>query len=705
MVRKLRTLMNGVFISLVFICPSLSLAETVQISTVNDLKSFATRVNSGETSLDAVLTTNITLNDSWTPIGSSTYKYAGHFNGKGHSVSGLNVVASDASGFFGYIKSSTIDSLHVSGTVKNTSSNTGAICGKAENSVIAFCSSNAEVSGDNRYIGGICGNFSGGSINFCRNEGNVSSTKKTTHIGGICGIISAGSILGCSNYGTISAKNFTGVGGISGANSSGVSVMSCFNSGIVTGNTNVGGISGNSNANAKIENCLNVAMINGAVLGAIAGAYSSVSNCFYLKDPSFVGVLDAIDASGNVEAVTSAKLSSGEIAYLLGLVDTVWGQRLTMDETPQLNAPRVIKVSVDAESNGSVDGPNGYCNAPVTVSAIPNDGYVFDSWSNGDTTQQLVLVQDADLKASFVEGVGVTLYNGNDEGMDILWNPNRIFSPQGNQLLFVETDAIRGNNVIVDGTCTTVLLKDGAPFYTPSAFKAENLIYDRSLSPGSVSSFVLPFSVDVDKIGGDVYKFIKADDSTFYFKMVEDATEANVPYLVSVPGDASGALLPDGCVDAVIEGGAPVGVRASQITHFGDYQTHKYTSSVATSYLGLSKGKLLKAKEGVSVTNNPFRTAFSMENIKMLALSAFALNFDGEVGGVALLDSEDPFTALVDVYDVNGRMVRANVMAATCLQSLPNGIYIVGGRKFAVRNGQSSGCSRLKSANPDIVSE
>lgn len=678
MVRKLRTLMNGVFISLVFICPSLSLAETVQISTVNDLKSFATRVNSGETSLDAVLTTNITLNDSWTPIGNGTNKYAGKFDGCGFSIFGLSVSASSkGAGLFGYTLSCQIKNLNVA---------------------------DAQIKSSDNYIGGICGSLVDGVITNCSFSGTISSSgsKIVQGIGGICGYMSNGTITACSFSGTLTTPKGIGVGGICGQQLNKSIITSCLNFGAISGVNKVGGISGNG---VTINNCVNIgSVVASSEVGAICGSFCTASNNYFLIGSQNTGILDVSDVNA-VRSVSKLQLSSGEIAYLLGHVDSVWGQRLTVDETPQLQAPRVIKVSVDAESNGSVDGPNGYCNAPVTVSAIPNDGYVFDSWNNGDTTQQLVLVQDVDLEASFVEGVGVTLYNGNDEGMDILWNPNRIFSPQGNQLLFVETDAIRGNNVIVDGTCTTVLLKDGAPFYTPSAFKTKNLVYDRSLSPGSVSSFVLPFSVDVDKIGGDVYKFIKADDSTFYFKMVEDATEANVPYLVSVPGDASGALLPDGCVDAVIEGGAPVGVRASQITHFGDYQTHKYTSSVATSYLGLSKGKLLKAKEGVSVTNNPFRTAFSMENIKMLALSAFALNFDGEVGGVALLDSEDPFTALVDVYDVNGRMVRANVMAATCLQSLPNGIYIVGGRKFAVRNGQSSGCSRLKSANPDIVSE
>ena len=46
--------------------------------------------------------------------------------------------------------------------------------------------------------------------------------------------------------------------------------------------------------------------------------------------------------------------------------------------------------------------------------------------------------------------------------------------------------------------------------------------------------------------------------------------------------------------------------------------------------------------------------------------------------GVASIDS---MPAQVNVYDMQGRLVRANVNREGSLQNLPKGLYITGGRK------------------------
>jgi hypothetical protein len=65
--------------------------EVVQIGTAEDLLNFADRVNAGEADLDAELTADIVVEDSWvSPIGQTTNGgkgYGGTFDGKGHSVS------------------------------------------------------------------------------------------------------------------------------------------------------------------------------------------------------------------------------------------------------------------------------------------------------------------------------------------------------------------------------------------------------------------------------------------------------------------------------------------------------------------------------------------------------------------------------------------------------------------------------------------
>jgi len=50
--------------------------------------------------------------------------------------------------------------------------------------------------------------------------------------------------------------------------------------------------------------------------------------------------------------------------------------------------------------------------------------------------------------------------------------------------------------------------------------------------------------------------------------------------------------------------------------------------------------------------------------------------------GIAQLKAKD---AVVDVYDVKGTLIRKQVGVNSALQSLPRGIYVIGGEKVAVK--------------------
>ena len=83
-------------------------AQDVQIGTESELRTFASNVISGTHYRDTTihLTTNITLTDGvWTPIGTSGHPFSGHFEGWGHTISGLSIDAgsSDYQGLFGYV--------------------------------------------------------------------------------------------------------------------------------------------------------------------------------------------------------------------------------------------------------------------------------------------------------------------------------------------------------------------------------------------------------------------------------------------------------------------------------------------------------------------------------------------------------------------------------------------------------------------------
>ena len=80
----------------------------------------------------------------------------------------------------------------------------------------------------------------------------------------------------------------------------------------------------------------------------------------------------------------------------------------------------------------------------------------------------------------------------------------------------------------------------------------------------------------------------------------------------------------------------------------------------------------MKAKTG---TISPFRTALRVDGNGQ---SSFALKLDGTVTGIVNLENPN---AKVDVYTLSGVCVRKNVPAATALDGLSRGVYIVGGQK------------------------
>ncbi len=98
----------------------------VEISDYAGLCDFADRVNGtgayeGKTDSTAcaVLTKDITAGKDWTPIGSDTQNYNGRFDGRGHTITGLNVSGEiKYAGLFGYVgEKGVVENLTVSGTV------------------------------------------------------------------------------------------------------------------------------------------------------------------------------------------------------------------------------------------------------------------------------------------------------------------------------------------------------------------------------------------------------------------------------------------------------------------------------------------------------------------------------------------------------------------------------------------------------------
>ena len=233
-----------------------------------------------------------------------------------------------------------------------------------------------------------------------------------------------------------------------------------------------------------------------------------------------------------------------------------------------------------------------------------------------------------------------------------------------------------GNNVIQNGTCKTLVLTDGLTFNAPEGFEATNVTFNREFKAGQLSTVVLPFSFDATNVNGTVYKLESVDDGVLSFKSVNGTAEANVPYLVQTEGDnLFKTETPKNVTVAQTPETVENSITGTGVTHVGNFgETMNIASDDQTSWYGYtSEGKFVKVSDG---TIKPFRTA--IKSTSATTQNSFALKLDGTVTGI--LNLENP-NAKVDVYTISGVCVRKNVPAASALNGLSRGVYIVGGQK------------------------
>ena len=246
-------------------------------------------------------------------------------------------------------------------------------------------------------------------------------------------------------------------------------------------------------------------------------------------------------------------------------------------------------------------------------------------------------------------------------------------------LIYADADATGADaNDIVDGTCANLTIAEGNAFHAPKAFTAKQVSYDRvfNTTEGYVSSFVLPFAMKANDVDGKVYKFNAVNGDNVNFTEVTGQLDANTPYLiVANSANPFSTALANGNgvqIEATPEKMKVTASNAPGFAHIGSYNTTEVTSDNITTYYGYTGGKFVKANKG---TLNPFRTL-----IKATGTTAtqFSLKLDGEVTGIIGVNTE---LGKVDVYNLEGKLVRSQVEAATALQGLEKGVYVINGKK------------------------
>ncbi len=273
----------------------------ITINSAASLIEFATRVNSGECDLNAIMLADIEIDSSlgyWTPIAdfasNTDLSFSGNFDGNGYTISGLrSAPASSHRGLFGCVsEEGTVRNLIIKDCELYGTEYIGGIA--AENyGTILNCYVSGSISADENGIllGGITG----------VNNGKIEDSTNNCHIngGGYVGGIAGenhNTIISCTNLNHISGE--ISVGGIAGQNEAGhIQDCTCQTTAAIEGDTGIGGIVGiNSDDSTTINSSSLISPAGTAGVGNIVGInYGQITECYkiteegtYSYDPSLL---------------------------------------------------------------------------------------------------------------------------------------------------------------------------------------------------------------------------------------------------------------------------------------------------------------------------------------------------------------------------------------------------------------------------------
>ena len=265
----------------------------IQIGSADDLKKFSAEVNVGNNSMDAVLNADVAPTD-YTPIGTDTYKYAGTFDGQGHSV-----------------------------TLAINSPNT---------------------------YQGLFGNATGGAVfrNFIV-RGSVTGGQCTAALvgevkgGGTITVSNVGLEATVSSHASAASKNYIAafVGNDYGYQVT-MNIENCYNIGDVTGSNPTSVIGACTKDGSTFKNVYNIGNItntNGSEL--FFSNYGTCINCYTTEEGSH---------SGLKSGVSSSVVTSGELCYKLG---AAFRQVIGTDTYPKLGTGNGIVILNDTYQNAS----------------------------------------------------------------------------------------------------------------------------------------------------------------------------------------------------------------------------------------------------------------------------------------------------------------------------------------------------------------
>ena len=292
------------------------------------------------------------------------------------------------------------------------------------------------------------------------------------------------------------------------------------------------------------------------------------------------------------------------------------------------------------------------------------------SWQVGAVT----IVKNADTEGYFqttaTQGVtetnadvtGVTRFSFYDRGV----NKNALVTATSGQ-----APAFLPCNAVVDGSCSKLVLTDGAyDFNAPADFSANSVSYDRDFIADKKVTVCLPFEVtatEMSDLGITAYEMTEYTSTGSIRFLPVEAMEANRPYVVTASGKVFEAL--SGKTVKVTD---ELATAVEGLTFKGTMKRTVLSSDDNTVYYGYSNGQFVKVGGNVGV--NPFR-AYIIADSDLGNAVQVVFDTDG-------------------IYEVNGRTEASGIVfsvdgrrmgTSDNMSALPKGMYICNGTKFVVK--------------------
>ena len=318
----------------------------------------------------------------WTPIGEydSAKRYAGTFDGGGHTVSGLYIATSGIknTGMFGYAKKdSKISNLTLSDSkISGTGNYTGGIAGEAYDMENCHVTGTVTVSGA-AYVGGVSG-YQDGTITRCSSAAVVVATG--SYVGGVTGYVQSKATTAmteCFNTGSVTGNS--AVGGLTGNLYNGGTISACYNTGAVTARAaagTAGGLVGNFRY-GKIENTYHSGTIKAANVGSVAGklewsgGQKTLEKVYVLS-----GSMETVGSPGDC-TIQNGTAVSKTAEGLKALTAAELGEKFTADTGAVNGGYPILKWQTDGAAETDPDQPtieetgwDGKAAAPKQIGSV-----------------------------------------------------------------------------------------------------------------------------------------------------------------------------------------------------------------------------------------------------------------------------------------------------------------------------------------------